>query len=156
MKTLWEKEKMLVTSIFSFSHNVFFSSHDKEFTLTVFNLSKFSCSFCFYSYHFLLFLQHFLRLERHIKFWIYHLKMHILYTAQLCQTTSFGLVQIESICRRKDKYNLKMEILFRMGRKHCRKRRKCWFPAFSPFPTMFSKGFFRGSLKVRLVCFRLN
>ena len=22
--------------------------------------------------------------------------------------------------------------------KHCRKRRKCWFPAFSPFPTMFS------------------
>ena len=23
-------------------------------------------------------------------------------------------------------------------RKHCRKRRKCWFPAFSPFPTMFS------------------
>ena len=22
--------------------------------------------------------------------------------------------------------------------KHCRKRRKCWLPAFSPFPTMFS------------------
>ena len=22
--------------------------------------------------------------------------------------------------------------------KHCRKRRKCWKPAFSPFPTMFS------------------
>ena len=22
--------------------------------------------------------------------------------------------------------------------KHCWKRRKCWFPAFSPFPTMFS------------------
>ena len=27
------------------------------------------------------------------------------------------------------------------GRKHCGKRRKCWLPAFSPFPTMFSKGF---------------
>ena len=26
--------------------------------------------------------------------------------------------------------------------KHCGKRRKCWLPAFSPFPTMFSKGFF--------------
>ena len=25
------------------------------------------------------------------------------------------------------------------GRKHCGKRRKCWLPAFSPFPTMFSK-----------------
>ena len=22
--------------------------------------------------------------------------------------------------------------------KHCGKRRKCWLPAFSPFPTMFS------------------
>ena len=28
-KTLWEKEKMLVTSIFSFSHIDFYSSHDK-------------------------------------------------------------------------------------------------------------------------------
>ena len=27
-----------------------------------------------------------------------------------------------------------------MGRKHCGKRRECWFPAFSSFPTMFSKG----------------
>ena len=29
LKTLWEKEKMLVTSIFSFSHNVFYSSQNK-------------------------------------------------------------------------------------------------------------------------------
>ena len=29
LKTLWEKEKMLVTSIFSFSHNVFYSSRHK-------------------------------------------------------------------------------------------------------------------------------
>ena len=29
-----------------------------------------------------------------------------------------------------------------MVRKHCGKKRKCWLPAFSPFPTMFSKGFF--------------
>ena len=26
-------------------------------------------------------------------------------------------------------------------RKHCWKRRKCWLPAFSPFPTMFLKAF---------------
>ena len=26
--------------------------------------------------------------------------------------------------------------------KHCRKRRKCWFPGFSPFSTMFLKGLF--------------
>ena len=29
LKTLWEKEKMLVTSIFSFSHNVYYSFHNK-------------------------------------------------------------------------------------------------------------------------------
>ena len=29
-----------------------------------------------------------------------------------------------------------------MDGKHCGKKRKCWLPAFSPFPTMFSKGFF--------------
>ena len=34
-----------------------------------------------------------------------------------------------------------MEACLRMGRKHCGIRRKCR-SAFSPFPTMFSKGFF--------------
>ena len=29
LKTLWEKEKMLVTSIFSFTHNVFYPSQNK-------------------------------------------------------------------------------------------------------------------------------
>ena len=29
LKTLWEKEEMLVTSIFSFSHNVFYPSQNK-------------------------------------------------------------------------------------------------------------------------------
>ena len=29
------------------------------------------------------------------------------------------------------------------------KRRKCWLPAFSPFPTMFSKGFFPRIVKSR-------
>ena len=32
-------------------------------------------------------------------------------------------------------------------RKHCEKRRKCWLPAFSLFPAMFSKGFFPGIIK---------
>ena len=29
-----------------------------------------------------------------------------------------------------------------MGRKHCGQMRKYWLPAFSHFPTMFSKAFF--------------
>ena len=36
----------------------------------------------------------------------------------------------------------KIEICVGKSRKHCRKRRKCWFPSFSPFPTMFPKAFF--------------
>ena len=36
-----------------------------------------------------------------------------------------------------------------MGRKHCGKIRKCWLPAFSPFPTMFSKGSSLGVVKSR-------
>ena len=35
----------------------------------------------------------------------------------------------------------KIKTCFGKGRKHCGKRRKCWLPAFSPFPTMFSKAF---------------
>ena len=47
--------------------------------------------------------------------------------------------------------NLKTEILFGIGRKHLWKRRKCWLPAFSPFPTMFSKGLFFRVVKSRIV-----
>ena len=31
------------------------------------------------------------------------------------------------------------------------KRRECWFPAFSPFPTMFSKDFFLNVVKINFV-----
>ena len=60
----------------------------------------------------------------------------------LYQRTNLRLVQTESICRQQNKCNSRIEILLKLGRKHCGKRRKCWFPAFSPFSTMFSKGFF--------------
>ena len=33
--------------------------------------------------------------------------------------------------------------------KHFGKRRKCWLPAFSPFPAMFSKAFFTRVMKTR-------
>ena len=41
---------------------------------------------------------------------------------------------------------IKTEIHFGMCRQHCGKRRKCWLPAFSPFPILFLQ-----SLKVRIV-----
>ena len=65
-----------------------------------------------------------------------------IYLLTLYQTSNFRLVQIESICRRQNKCNLKTEILFvkgrkhlfgmgrkhlfGIGRKHSGKRRKCW------------------------------
>ena len=48
-----------------------------------------------------------------------------------------------------DKINLTQNLIFLNGRKHCGKRRKCWLPAFSPFPTMFSKAFFHRVIKIR-------
>ena len=41
---------------------------------------------------------------------------------------NFILVQIQGICRKLNKCDLKAEICFWKGRKHCGKRRKCWLP----------------------------
>ena len=43
----------------------------------------------------------------------------------------------------------KIKICFGKSKKHCGKRRKCWLPAFFPFPTMFSNGFFLRVVKSR-------
>ena len=56
---------------------------------------------------------------------------------------NFGHDEIVSICRLQIKHPNMTTFLFDKIRKHCRKRRKCWWPAFSPFPTVFSKAFFR-------------
>ena len=43
--------------------------------------------------------------------------------------------------------NKKNEIGLGKNRKHCGKRRKCWLPAFSPSPSIFSKAFFSRGIK---------
>ena len=43
------------------------------------------------------------------------------------------------------------KIVFDKVEKHCGKRCKCWLPAFSPFPTMFSKASFSGLLQVGIL-----
>ena len=40
-------------------------------------------------------------------------------------------------------------VLVGTGRKNCGKRRKCWLPAFSPFPTFFSIVLFSKDVKSR-------
>ena len=51
---------------------------------------------------------------------------------------NFRPVQIERLCRRQNKRDSKIEFCHGMGKKYG-KRTKCWSPAFSPRPTMFSK-----------------
>ena len=62
---------------------------------------------------------------------------------------NFTQVQIQSICRRQNKSDQKIEICLGKDRKHCGKRRKCCFPAFSAFPTVFSQGLFPRVIKSR-------
>ena len=51
--------------------------------------------------------------------------------------------QTESkLCMQQIKVSQKNESCIVNDQQHCRKRRKCWLPAFSPFPTMFSRRFF--------------
>ena len=47
----------------------------------------------------------------------------------------------EAFADNKINLNEKLETCFGKDRKHCVKRRKCWSPVFSPFPTMLSKAF---------------
>ena len=54
----------------------------------------------------------------------------------MTETLKFVSVRMENIVGKE------IEIWFEKGRKHCGKRRKCWLPAFSPFPMMFSKDLF--------------
>ena len=62
---------------------------------------------------------------------------------------NFRLVQIESFCRWQNRCNSKIEIWVGKGRKHRGKRRKCWLPALSPFPTVFAKDPFLRVVKSR-------
>ena len=58
--------------------------------------------------------------------------------------------------KKKINVNYKQKCFFGMGRKHCGKRRKCWLPAFSPFPQCFQKASLSGSLKGGIERQRVN
>ena len=61
----------------------------------------------------------------------------------LLKTLYQRLLQTEGICRQHNWmwWKKKSQFWFGKSRKDCGKRRKCWLPAFSPFPTMLSKAF---------------
>ena len=74
----------------------------------------------------------------------------------LYQITNFQSGPNSKHLQATNRCNLTTEIPFGKVRKHCGKRRKCWLPAFSPFPTLFSNASFPGSLKVEIVWERVN
>ena len=58
-------------------------------------------------------------------------------------------LQTESICRRQNKCDSKIEVCYGRSRKNCEKRRKCWLPAFSPFCSMISKAYYFMAVECR-------
>ena len=51
-----------------------------------------------------------------------------------------------------DKINMKKLTLFRKGKKHCGKWRKCCYQHFLFFPQCFQKASYTGALKAVIVC----
>ena len=69
-------------------------------------------------------------------------KIIILCTFNLSSANAFTLVLSMKLSFGEESSDITVcSSSFGMGKTHCGKRRKCWLPAFSPFLTMFSKGF---------------
>ena len=58
------------------------------------------------------------------------------------QTTILDSSKLKEFADDKFRFDEKRQKVIQMGRKHCRKRRKCLLEAISPFSTVFSKGLF--------------
>ena len=139
MKTLGEIEKLLVTSNFSFSHSICYTFVEHSSIFVKFEI--FVCK---------------LSVWKSLKFvvWEWVKRGSISNIEGILTLLPNGKIldksKLKAFPDNKSQCNLKAEILFGIGRKQCGKRRKLWLPAFSPFSTMFSKGFISGALKVRI------
>ena len=120
LKTLWEKEKLLVSSNFSFSHSGFYPFGELSaifitFEIVICKLLEFGRVYN-------------LSFRKGLRNWSFN---------SLPNDKILDWFKLKAFAD--DKFESKIKICFGKGRKHCGKRRKCWLPAFSPFPTMFSK-----------------
>ena len=66
-----------------------------------------------------------------------------------------GFFKTKSYAKNEIKSWSKDEFFNLNDRKHCWKRRKCWLPAFSPFPTMFSNATVVSVTRTRIVLLRV-
>ena len=127
-ETLLEKEKLLVTSNFSFSHGVFKDLSCRHVKTKVFFATG------------LKLLLHVLYPARHLRIIDPYVSFCLTTELTHYQMTNFRLFQTERVCRQQFQIGRKWKKVIQMGRKHCGKRRNCSLQAISPFPTVFSKG----------------
>ena len=147
----WEKEKLLITSNFSFSHSVFYlfgklSAIFIRFKIVVCKLFQFGRVL---NLSFGKELRNKWRLYMSIRLYFLHmliLDLHYLKKIHLKALTFYQTTRFYTGPNWKylqtTKCDWKIEFFWGKGRKHRGKRRKCWLPAFSSFPTMFPKGSF--------------
>ena len=126
MKTLRETEKMLVTSIFSFSHNVFYSVSVQT---SSFELHLFCCL-------------------QMLSVWSEILLSDIELTHN--QMTNFRLFQTERVCRQQFQIGRKWKKVIQTGRKHWEKEELLIMGSFSFSHSVFKRLVSQGRQKVSL------
>ena len=152
VETFWEKEKLLVTSNFSFSHNVFYSN------ISLVRQNAALCGNGLIFYHIMTF--HGPEEDGVWKHWGKRRKCwvtNIFFFNFLLNNKILDWSKLKAFADEKINVTKKIEICCGKGRKHCEKRRKCWLPAFSPFShNVFKTLRFQGHLKSGLCSKELN
>ena len=126
-KTMWEMEKLLVTRNLSFCHSVFKSfliQRRKNQGLFGKGLSSLQAIIlfpqCFQKTYSLLWSR----------------KNLGLFGKGLTKQQNFILDQVVSICRQRNKGYSKIDVCYLVSRKHCGRRRKCWFLKHGDDPSL--------------------
>ena len=142
-ETLWEKKKLLVTSNFFFYHSVFYPF--KKFSAIFFKYEIAVCKlFQFGRVHNLLFGEG-LNMDHQLELLV-NSRTHVY---SLPNEKILDWSKLKAFADDKSKVANIMIFVFDSVENIVGKRKKCWLPAFSSFPTMFSKAFFLRVVKSR-------
>ena len=150
-KTLWEKEKLLVKSNFSFFQCFLliwrtFCYFHQIWNCHLQTLSVWKCLKFVIWERLKVLSANSINSEKAKIFMAFYGLVNGL---TLSQRTNFKLFETERLWRRQFKIWWKWQKVFPMGRKHCGKRRNCSLQAISSFPTVFSKDFYCRHVKTR-------
>ena len=118
---------MLVASIFSFTHNVFYSPFNER---------------CFLSHIYFVIDWQMLSIWSGSKIW-----WLVILNSSLTRQQILDSSKLKEFADDNFKFDKKWKKVIKTGRKHCGKRRNCSLRAISPFPTVFSEGLFPRGVK---------